>query len=123
MTIQAQYLQLLKDIQQRANVAMIFITHNIGIVAKMCDTWRSCMLGKLVERAAVRTIFNQPAHPYTEALLHAVPKLTERSERLWSIEGQPPDLASLPPGCPFQPRCPKAEDRCLQEIPPEFQRR
>src|ERR671934_2783246 len=119
VTIQAQYLNLLKDIQQRSRLAMIFITHNIGIVAKMCDKVAVMYAGRLVERAPVRTIFNQPAHPYTEALLHAVPSLTERSERLWSIEGQPPDLAHPPAGCPFNPRCPKAEDRCRREVPPE----
>ena len=121
VTIQAQYLNLLKDIQQRSRLAMIFITHNIGIVAKMCDNVGVMYAGKLVERAPVRTLFNQPAHPYTEALLHAVPTLTDRSERLWSIEGQPPDLANPPSGCPFNPRCPKAEDRCRREVPPEFQ--
>lgn len=121
VTIQAQYLQLLKDIQQRVGLAMIFITHNIGIVAKMCDNVGVMYAGKLVERAPVRDIFNRPAHPYTEALLHAVPSLTDRRERLWSIEGQPPDLADPPPGCPFHPRCPKAETRCSQEIPPEYQ--
>jgi oligopeptide/dipeptide ABC transporter ATP-binding protein len=121
VTIQAQYLNLLKDIQQQSRLAMIFITHNIGIVAKMCDNVAVMYAGKLVERAPVRTLFNQPAHPYTEALLHAVPKLTDRSKRLWSIEGQPPDLANPPAGCPFNPRCPKAEDRCRSEVPPEFQ--
>ena len=121
VTIQAQYLNLLKDIQQRSRLAMIFITHNIGIVAKMCDNVGVMYAGKLVERAPVRTIFNQPAHPYTEALLNAVPKLTDRSKRLWSIEGQPPDLANPPTGCPFNPRCPHAEDRCRREVPPEFQ--
>jgi oligopeptide/dipeptide ABC transporter ATP-binding protein len=121
VTIQAQYLNLLKDIQQRSRLAMIFITHNIGIVAKMCDNVGVMYAGKLVERAPVRMIFNQPAHPYTEALLHAVPKLTDRSKRLWSIEGQPPDLANPPTGCPFNPRCPHAEDRCRREVPPEFQ--
>jgi oligopeptide/dipeptide ABC transporter ATP-binding protein len=121
VTIQAQYLNLLKDIQKQSRLAMIFITHNIGIVAKMCDNVGVMYAGKLVERAPVRTIFNHPAHPYTEALLHAVPSLTERSERLWSIEGQPPDLANPPAGCPFNPRCPKAEDRCRREVPPEFQ--
>jgi oligopeptide/dipeptide ABC transporter ATP-binding protein len=120
VTIQAQYLNLLKDIQQRSRLAMIFITHNIGIVAKMCDNVGVMYAGKLVERAPVRTIFNQPAHPYTEALLQAVPKLTDRSKRLWSIEGQPPDLANPPTGCPFNPRCPHAEDRCRREVPPEF---
>jgi len=119
VTIQAQYLRLLKEIQQRSGLAMIFITHNIGIVAKMCDYVAVMYAGKVVERAPVRSIFNQPAHPYTEALLHAVPKLTEASERLWSIEGQPPDPANLPPGCPFHPRCPKAEMRCGAESPPE----
>jgi oligopeptide/dipeptide ABC transporter ATP-binding protein len=121
VTIQAQYLNLLKDIQQRSRLAMIFITHNIGIVAKMCDNVGVMYAGKLVERAPVRTIFNQPAHPYTEALLQAVPKLTDRSKRLWSIEGQPPDLTNPPTGCPFNPRCPHAEDRCRREVPPEFQ--
>jgi oligopeptide/dipeptide ABC transporter ATP-binding protein len=121
VTIQAQYLNLLRDIQKRNGLAMIFITHNIGIVAKMCDNVAVMYAGRLVERAPVRTIFNQPAHPYTEALLNAMPKLTDRTERLWSIEGQPPDLANLPPGCPFSPRCPKAEDRCHREVPPEFQ--
>jgi len=121
VTIQAQYLNLLKDIQKRNGLAMIFITHNIGIVAKMCDNVAVMYAGRLVERAPVRTIFNQPAHPYTEALLNAMPKLTDKTERLWSIEGQPPDLANLPPGCPFSPRCPKAEDRCHREVPPEYQ--
>ena len=121
VTIQAQYLNLLKDIQQRSRLAMIFITHNIGIVAKMCDNVGVMYAGKLVERAPVRMVFNQPAHPYTEALLQAVPKLTDRSKRLWSIEGQPPDLANPPTGCPFNPRCPHAEDRCRREVPPEFQ--
>jgi oligopeptide/dipeptide ABC transporter ATP-binding protein len=121
VTIQAQYLKLLKDIQKRNGLAMIFITHNIGIVAKMCDKVAVMYAGKLIERAPVRPIFNQPAHPYTEALLNAMPKLTDKTERLWSIEGQPPDLANLPPGCAFSPRCPKAEDHCRREVPPEFQ--
>ncbi len=121
VTIQAQYLNLLKDIQLRSGLAMIFITHNIGIVARMCDKVAVMYAGKLVERAPVRTIFNQPAHPYTQALLNAMPKLTDKTERLWSIEGQPPDLSNLPTGCPFSPRCPKAEDRCHREVPPEYQ--
>jgi oligopeptide/dipeptide ABC transporter ATP-binding protein len=121
VTIQAQYLQLLKDMQRRMGLAMIFITHNIGIVAKMCDAMAVMYAGKLVERAPMRTLFTRPAHPYTEALLQAIPRLNTRSERLWSIEGQPPDLANVPPGCPFSPRCPKVEDRCHREVPPEFQ--
>ncbi len=121
VTIQAQYLQLLKDIQKRSGLAMIFITHNIGIVAKMCDKVVVMYAGKLVERAPVREIFNRPAHPYTEALLNAMPKLTEKTDHLWSIEGQPPDPANLPPGCAFSPRCSKVEERFRREAPPEFQ--
>jgi oligopeptide/dipeptide ABC transporter ATP-binding protein len=102
-------------------LAMIFITHNIGIVAKMCDKVVVMYAGKLVERAPVREIFNRPAHPYTEALLNAMPKLTEKTDHLWSIEGQPPDPANLPPGCAFSPRCSKVEDRFRREAPPEFQ--
>jgi oligopeptide/dipeptide ABC transporter ATP-binding protein len=121
VTIQAQYLSLLKEIQKRSGLGMIFITHNMGIVAKMCDKVGVMYAGRLVERAPVRTIFSKPAHPYTQALLNAMPRLTEKTERLWSIDGQPPDLANLPPGCPFSPRCPKAEDRCHHEVPPELQ--
>jgi oligopeptide/dipeptide ABC transporter ATP-binding protein len=121
VTIQAQYLQLLKEIQQRIGLAMMFITHDIGIVAKMCDYVAVMYAGKLVERAPMRTLFRAPKHPYTEALLKAVPRLHTTTERLWSIEGQPPDLADVPPGCPFSPRCPVAEARCCRDTPPEFQ--
>lgn len=121
VTIQAQYLNLLKEIQQESRLAMVFITHNIGIIAKMCDHVAVMYAGKMVERAPIRAIFNSPRHPYTEALLNAIPRLTDRSKRLWSIEGQPPDLANPPAGCPFHPRCPKAEDRCRRDVPPEFQ--
>jgi oligopeptide/dipeptide ABC transporter ATP-binding protein len=121
VTIQAQYLQLLKDIQQRAGLAMLFITHDIGIVAKMCDYVAVMYAGKLVERAPMRALFRQPKHPYTEALLRAVPRINTPTDRLWSIEGQPPDLADIPPGCPFSPRCPVAEERCRRDAPPEVQ--
>ena len=121
VTIQAQYLRLLKDIQQRVGLAMMFITHDIGIVAKMCDHVAVMYAGKLVERAPMRTLFKDPKHPYTEALLKAVPRLNTTTDRLWSIEGQPPDLADISPGCPFSPRCPVAEERCRRDTPPEFQ--
>lgn len=121
VTIQAQYLQLLKELQRQAGLGMIFITHDIGIVAKMCDYVAVMYAGKLVERAPMLTLFQQPKHPYTEALLHAIPRIDVETDRLWSIEGQPPDLADLPPGCPFSPRCPVAEARCRTETPPEIQ--
>ena len=116
VTIQAQYLDLLKDIQRETGVALIFVTHNLGIVAKMCDRVAVMYAGKIVEQAPVRELFNDPKHPYTRALLGSMPKLGSK-EPLYSIAGQPPNLASLPPGCPFQPRCPEALNRCATEDP------
>ncbi|GBD10777.1 Oligopeptide transport ATP-binding protein OppD [bacterium HR23] len=117
-TIQAQYLRLLKTIQQETGLSIIFITHDFGIVAKMCDTVAVMYAGRIVEKGDVRQIFNRPAHPYTQALLASVPKLEEDVERLYSIPGQPPVLHDLPPGCPFAPRCAYAYDRCKVEYPP-----
>jgi oligopeptide transport system ATP-binding protein len=117
VTIQAQYLRLLKDLQKDSNLALIFITHDFGIVAKMCDRVAVMYAGKIVEMGGVRDIFNNPSHPYTEALLASVPKLEEDVERLYAIEGQPPTLHDLPPGCPFAPRCQYVMDRCLEEYP------
>jgi oligopeptide/dipeptide ABC transporter ATP-binding protein len=87
----------------------------------MCDYVAVMYAGKLVERAPMRALFRQPKHPYTEALLRAVPRINTPTDRLWSIEGQPPDLADIPPGCPFSPRCPVAEERCRRDAPPEVQ--
>jgi oligopeptide/dipeptide ABC transporter ATP-binding protein len=116
VTIQAQYLDLLKDIQRETGVALIFVTHNLGIVAKMCDRVAVMYAGMIVEQAPVRELFNTPRHPYTRALLGAVPKLGSK-EPLYSIAGQPPNLASLPAGCPFHPRCPEVLPRCATEMP------
>lgn len=120
-TIQAQYLRLLKEIQRQSGLSIIFITHDFGIVAKMCDTVAVMYAGRIVEKGDVRQIFNTPAHPYTKALLGSVPKLEEDVERLYSIPGQPPVLHNLPPGCPFLPRCPVAQERCKVEYPPSTQ--
>ena len=121
VTIQAQYLKLLKDLQQQSNLALIFITHDFGVVAKMCDRVAVMYAGKVVETGDVREIFNSPSHPYTEALLASVPKLEEDVERLYAIEGQPPALHDLPPGCSFADRCPYVMERCREEFPPAFQ--
>ena len=121
LTIQAQYLSLLSDLQKRYHLALIFITHNLGIVAKMCDKVAVMYAGRMVESGPVRQIFNRPAHPYTEALLRSIPRLTDRRERLTAIEGQPPDMTSPPPGCAFHPRCPKAIERCQEQDPPIFE--
>ena len=116
VTIQAQYLDLLKDIQRQTGVALIFVTHNLGIVAKMCDRVAVMYAGRIVEQAPVRELFDTPRHPYTRALLGSVPKLGSK-EPLYSIAGQPPNLASLPAGCPFHPRCPEVLARCATDEP------
>jgi oligopeptide/dipeptide ABC transporter ATP-binding protein len=121
VTIQAQYLRLLREIQEETGLSIIFITHDFGIVAKMCDRVMVMYAGRVVERGPVRDIFNHPSHPYTQALLKSVPVMEERPERLYAIEGQPPALWDLPPGCRFAPRCAYAEARCEEEYPPQFE--
>jgi oligopeptide/dipeptide ABC transporter ATP-binding protein len=118
VTIQAQYLDLLKDIQQETGVAIIFVTHNLGIVARMCDRMAVMYAGKIVEQGSVRNLFNAPKHPYTRALLGSIAKLGSK-EPLFAIPGQPPNLADLPSGCAFHPRCPDATPRCAVEEPAE----
>ena len=117
VTIQAQYLKLLKDIQKESDLSIIFITHDFGIVAKMCDRVAVMYAGRIVEHGSVRDIFNNPSHPYTEALLASVPKMDRDVERLYSIEGQPPPLHDLPIGCAFAERCPVVMDKCREQYP------
>ncbi len=119
LTIQAQYLGLLKELQQRYRFAMIFVTHNRGIVARTCDRVAVMYAGRIVETGPVRQIFTSPAHPYTQALLESIPRFGARRERLTAIAGQPPDLAKLAAGCAFAPRCPQAVERCAVDAPPE----
>jgi len=119
LTIQAQYLALLRDIQRQRSLSLIFITHNLGIVAKMCDKLAVMYAGRVVEYGPVRAIFNSPAHPYTHALLNAIPRMGDNRRRLTAIEGQPPDLANLPRGCAFAARCPSTIGRCREEAPEE----
>ena len=118
VTIQLQYLNLLKDLQRASGVGLIFVTHNLGIVAKMCDKVAVMYAGKIVEQQPVRDLFYTPRHPYTRALLDSIPKLGSK-EPLYAIPGQPPDPSALPLGCSFQPRCAHALDRCCTEEPCE----
>jgi len=120
LTIQAQYLALLEELQERHRLALIFITHNLGIVSRICDRVAVMYAGRIVEMGPVRQLFAAPAHPYTRALLESIPRLGAKIERLAAIDGQPPDLARLPDGCAFAPRCPQVMDRCRAEAPPEF---
>jgi oligopeptide/dipeptide ABC transporter ATP-binding protein len=121
LTIQAQYLSLLRELQRAHDLAMIFITHNLGIVAKMCDAVAVMYAGRVVEAGPIRQIFNKPAHPYTRALLDSVPRLTDDSHaRLPAIDGQPPDPSAPPGGCAFHPRCPQILPRCREQAPPSL---
>ena len=120
VTIQLQYLRLLKEIQASTGMAIIFITHDFGVVARMCDRVAVMYAGRIVEEGPVRELFNNPAHPYTQALMDSVPKLEERVDRLYSIDGQPPMLWNLPQGCYFADRCPHAKDRCQEHYPNSF---
>ena len=118
VTIQAAFLELLKDIQRQSNLAILFVTHDFGVVARMCDRVAVMYAGKIVETADTQRLFSAPAHPYAEALLRSVPEVNEQIERLYAIEGQPPSIYDLPAGCAFATRCPDTQERCWQEFPP-----
>jgi oligopeptide/dipeptide ABC transporter ATP-binding protein len=118
VTIQAQYLRLLKDLQDRTGVGIIIITHDFGVVAETCDNVAVMYAGRFVEQAPVEEIFDNPRHPYTRALLDSRPKADLKATRLQSIEGQPPSLNDLPVGCRFAVRCSYAIDKCHDEYPP-----
>ncbi|MED4754552.1 ABC transporter ATP-binding protein [Brevibacillus choshinensis] len=118
VTIQAQILQLMKEIKARTNMAMMLITHDLGVVAEMCDRVTVMYAGQVVESADVRTIFNRPTHPYTQGLLASLPTSNERKGELQSIHGSVPRPDEVPVGCAFAPRCSYATDRCREERPP-----
>jgi peptide/nickel transport system ATP-binding protein len=118
-TIQAQYIALFKEIQQKTNVAIMFITHDFGVVADMCHRVAVMYAGKIVETASTSAIFKAPRHPYTAALIESVPRLDQKkNDRLFSIDGQPPSLINLPKGCRFQPRCSMTLPICKKSEPP-----
>ena len=117
-TIQAQYLDLLRALQKELNLALLFITHDLGIVAKMCDEVAVMYAGRIVEHAPVRAIFKQPAHPYTLALLKAVPRMDARADRLYAIPGMPSSGYVDHSGCPFASRCELAIAQCHAAKPP-----
>src|SRR5215813_10786746 len=119
VTIQAQILELMKDLSRRLRVAMLMITHNLGVVARYADRVNVMYAGRIVERGTARALYANPRHPYTLGLLHSVPRLAApRRARLEPIEGQPPDLTRLPSGCAFAPRCAFRVTRCVEERPP-----
>ncbi|TWU08245.1 ABC transporter ATP-binding protein [Stieleria varia] len=117
VTIQAQILDLLVDLQKRKGTSIILITHDLGVVASACHRVMVMYAGKIVEKADVGPLFASPKHPYTVGLLQSLPRIDQAQTQLAAIPGQPPDLANIPPGCAFRPRCPFAIEQCEQQSP------
>lgn len=119
VTIQAQILEIIKDLADRFGTSVIMITHDLGVVAGMCDNVCVMYAGRIVEKGATEKLFADPHHPYTVGLINSVPRMDKSDERqrLFSIEGQPPNLIDLPDCCPFHPRCDKAMDICRRKYP------
>ncbi len=119
VTVQAQILALLNELRERFGTAVVLVTHDLGVIAQIADRVAVLYGGRLMEQAGSEELFRRYRHPYTEGLLHSVPRLDrERTERLATIPGNPPDLAQLPAGCPFAARCPYVHDACRRSMPP-----
>lgn len=117
VTIQAQILDLIRRLQEQYKMSILMITHNLGVVSHMCDQVAVMYLGKIVEYTDVRTLFHDPAHPYTVGLLNSIPKMGMRKHRLIPITGVVPDPRAIPAGCSFRERCPVATEQCIEEPP------
>ncbi len=120
VTIQAQIIELIQSLQKKLGMAVIMITHDLGVIASICDEIIVMYAGGICERGDADDIFYQPKHSYTRGLLNSIPKVSKSSERLVPIHGTPIDLLNLPPGCPFAPRCKEAMNICLREHPEEW---
>ena len=116
VTVQAQILELLKELRKELGMAIVFITHDMGVVANLCDRVNVMYGGGLMETATIDQIFNSPAHPYTQALLNSIPSIDEEVEKLLTIAGEPPNLLQLPDGCPFQNRCSSFTQNCINNV-------
>ncbi|NGN63444.1 ABC transporter ATP-binding protein [Streptomyces sp. A7024] len=117
VTVQAQVMDLLAELQQEFHMGLILITHDLGVVADVADKIAVMYAGRIVETAPVKELYAQPAHPYTRGLLDSIPRLDQKGQELYAIKGLPPNLLRVPSGCAFNPRCPKAEDICRTELP------
>jgi|SRR5436190_3805961 peptide/nickel transport system ATP-binding protein len=118
VTIQAQILDLMRELKAGTRATILLITHDLGVVAEICDEVAVMYAGEVVEHASVDALFERPQHPYTVGLLGSVPRLSGRTEQLVTIEGMVPDMSAPPAGCRFAPRCPLADERCRRERPP-----
>ncbi|MFF5702173.1 ABC transporter ATP-binding protein [Streptomyces sp. NPDC012794] len=117
VTVQAQVMDLLAELQREMNMGLILITHDLGVVADVADKIAVMYGGRIVETAPVHEIYSRPAHPYTRGLLDSIPRLDQKGQELYAIKGLPPNLLNIPPGCAFNPRCPKAQDVCRTDVP------
>jgi len=120
VTVQAQILYLLRELQTRLGMAVIFVTHDLGVAAEVADEVAVMYAGRIVEYGPVRAVLQQPAHPYTQGLMNATVHRGMKGKQLVPIPGQPPDLTRLPVGCSFAPRCPSGQTRCLAAFPDEY---
>ncbi|MFE9248005.1 ABC transporter ATP-binding protein [Streptomyces sp. NPDC007088] len=118
VTVQAQVMDLLAELQREYHMGLILITHDLGVVADVADKIAVMYAGRIVETAPVHELYKRPAHPYTRGLLDSIPRLDQKGQELYAIKGLPPNLTRIPPGCAFNPRCPKAQDICRTEVPP-----
>ncbi|MEU9762814.1 ABC transporter ATP-binding protein [Streptomyces sp. NPDC047985] len=121
VTVQAQVMDLLAELQREYDMGLILITHDLGVVADVADSIAVMYAGRIVESAPVHDIYRAPAHPYTKGLLRSIPRLDRKGRELYAIKGLPPSLLRVPPGCAFHPRCPLARDVCRGEVPPLFE--
>ncbi|HEY7483831.1 MAG TPA: ABC transporter ATP-binding protein [Streptosporangiaceae bacterium] len=117
VTVQAQIMKLLAELQDELSMGLILITHDLGVVADVADRITVMYAGRAVEEAPVGELYERPGHPYTQGLLASVPRVDRRTAALTPIAGAPPNLSAIPSGCPFHPRCPRARDRCATEVP------
>ncbi|WP_155060803.1 ABC transporter ATP-binding protein [Streptomyces blattellae] len=117
VTVQAQVMDLLAELQREYNMGLILITHDLGVVADVADKIAVMYAGRIVEHAPVHELYKRPAHPYTRGLLDSIPRLDHKGHELYAIKGLPPNLQQIPPGCAFNPRCSRAQDICLTEVP------
>ncbi|MEU6442132.1 ABC transporter ATP-binding protein [Streptomyces sp. NPDC047046] len=121
VTVQAQVMDLLAELQREYHMGLILITHDLGVVADVADKIAVMYAGRIVETAPVHEIYKAPAHPYTEGLLQSIPRLDQKGRELYAISGLPPNLLHIPDGCSFNPRCPRARERCLHDDPPLYE--
>jgi oligopeptide/dipeptide ABC transporter ATP-binding protein len=120
VTVQAQVMELLAELQAEAQMGLILITHDLGVVADVADRIAVMYAGRIIEQAPVYDIYARPAHPYTEGLLQSIPRVDLKGQDLYAIKGLPPNLMRIPPGCPFHPRCPYRRNVCTEEVPALF---